>query len=162
MTSGFALIPAGTHVFRIYAAKYDEEFGKIEIKMVNAKGMTHTERFSVKNANDEPNERALGAFSYFARTAMNDYTMEDIDPEELVDHYIRAEVTHSTVPSHNDPNKTITFVNLGEKSPAAQFDTTPCERALTLGKDTDVPSTPNKPAVTEPKKGLDLDALLGQ
>jgi hypothetical protein len=29
MTSGFTLIPEGTYVFRIYAASYDEEFGKI-------------------------------------------------------------------------------------------------------------------------------------
>ena len=36
MTSGFALIPEGTYVFRIYDAKYDEEFGKIEVKLVNA------------------------------------------------------------------------------------------------------------------------------
>ena len=32
MTSGFTLIPEGTYVFRVYAATYDEEFGKIEVK----------------------------------------------------------------------------------------------------------------------------------
>ena len=88
MTSGFALIPEGTYVFRIYEAKYDEEFGKIEIKLVNAAGMTHTERFSIKDKNDELNEKALNAFSYFAKTAMNDFSLEDVDPSELVDHFI--------------------------------------------------------------------------
>lgn len=62
MTSGFTLIPEGTYVFRIYDAKYDEEFGKIEVKLVNAQGMTHTERFSIKDKNDEYNEKALNAF----------------------------------------------------------------------------------------------------
>lgn len=38
MTSGFTLIPEGTYVFRVYGATYDEEFGKIEVKLVNAHG----------------------------------------------------------------------------------------------------------------------------
>ena len=82
MTSGFVIIPEGEYVFRIYDATYDEDFGRIEIKLVNAQGATHTERFSIKDKNDEYNEKALNAFSYFAKTAMNDYTMEDIDPEQ--------------------------------------------------------------------------------
>lgn len=77
MTSCFVIIPEGEYVFRIYDATYDEDFGRIEIKLVNAQGATHTERFSIKDKNDEYNEKALNAFSYFAKTAMNDYTMED-------------------------------------------------------------------------------------
>ena len=107
--------------------------GRIEIKLVNAQGATHTERFSIKDKNDEYNEKALNAFSYFAKTAMNDYTMEDIDPEQLINHYIRAEVVHTKVPSNKDPNKEVTFANLGDKSPADGFDTEPVARALTLG-----------------------------
>ena len=98
MTSGFTLIPEGTYVFRIYDVSYDEEFGKIEIKLVNAAGMTQTERFTIKDKNDEPNEKALNAFSYFAKTAMGDYTLEDIDPMELIDHFIEAEAAFP--PSH--------------------------------------------------------------
>ena len=164
MTSGFALIPEGTHVLRIYEARYDEEFGKIEVKMVNAAGMTHTERFSIKDKNDELNERALNAFSYFAKNAMGDFSLEDIDPEELVDHFIRAEVIHRKNPSNKDPNKTVTFANLGDKSPAEYFDTEPVARALNLGKDTAAPAPAKaQPTaeVAQPKKGLDLDALLG-
>ena len=118
MTSGFVIIPEGEYVFRIYDATYDEDFGRIEIKLVNAQGATHTERFSIKDKNDEYNEKALNAFSYFAKTAMNDYTMEDIDPEQLINHYIRAEVVHTKVPSNKDPNKEVTFANLGDKSPS--------------------------------------------
>ena len=176
MTSGFTLIPEGTYVFRIYDVSYDEEFGKIEIKLVNAAGMTQTERFTIKDKNDEPNEKALNAFSYFAKTAMGDYTLEDIDPMELIDHFIEAEVVHTKLPSNKDPNKTVTFANLGDKAPAEYFDTEPVSRALTLGKDKNAAPAPQKPATTPapapqkqattpapaaPKKGLDLDALLG-
>lgn len=171
MTSGFTLIPEGTYVFRIYAASYDEEFGKIEIKMVTAQGMTHTERFSIKNQDDTFNEGAMNAFSYFAKTAMNDFTLEDIDPEELVDHFIEAEVTHSNFPSKKDPNKTVTFANLGDKAPAEYFDVDPVPQALTLGKTEGGTSTPpkaktaqkaaQKPQETPSSSGLDLDALLG-
>ena len=171
MTSGFTLIPEGTYVFRIYDAKYDEEFGKIEVKMVNAAGMTHTERFSIKDKNDEMNEKALNAFSYFAKTVMGDYSLEDIDPAELVDHFVCAEVVHTKLPSNKDPNKTVTFANLGDKSPAEYFDTEPVAHALTLGKEgattatkagTAAPAPATAPAAQPTAaKGLDLDALLG-
>lgn len=167
MTSGFSLIPEGTYVFRIYAVSYDEEFGKIEIKLVNAQGMTHTERFTIKDKNDELNEKALNAFSYFAKTAMGEYGLEDIDPMELIDHFIEAEVVHTKLPSNKDPNKTVTFANLGDKSPAEYFDTEPVARALTLGKEskTSTPVAPTQAATptpaTAPKKGLDIDSLLG-
>lgn len=170
MTSGFTLIPEGTYVFRVYAATYDEEFGKIEVKLVNAAGMTHTERFSIKDNNDELNEKALNAFSYFAKTVMGDYTLEDIDPAELIDHFICAEVVHTKLPSNKDPNKTVTFANLGDKSPAEYFDTDPVARALTIGKEGATAAAPQKTApaaqitpaqAEQPTKGLDLDALLG-
>lgn len=170
MTSGFMVIPEGVYVFRIYDASYDEEFGKIIVKLVNAQGATHTERFSIKDQNDEVNEKALNAFSFFAKTAMNDFSLEDVDPEELIDHYIRAEVVHTQLPSRKDPTKNVTFANLGDKSPADGFDTEPVARALSMTggeggtapqqkPQTPVAQTPSPAA--EPKKGLDLDALLG-
>lgn len=167
MTSGFALIPEGTYVFRIYDATYDEEFGKIEIKLVNAAGMTHTERFSIKDKNDELNEKALNAFSYFAKTAMNDYSLEDVDPVELIDHFICAEIVHTKLPSDKGPNKTVTFANFGDKSSADGFDTEPVARALSIGRGEgkSTPPAPKQPAAApaaaQPSKGLDLDALLG-
>ena len=165
MTSGFVIIPEGEYVFRIYDATYDEDFGRIEIKLVNAQGATHTERFSIKDKNDEYNEKALNAFSCFAKTAMGDYALEDVDPEELIDHYIRAEVVHTKVPSNKDPNKEVTFANLGDKSPADGFDTEPVARALTIGRGGNTKptafATPKQSAAPTTAKGLDLDALLG-
>lgn len=169
MTSGFVVIPEGEYVFRIYDVIHDEEFGKIEVKLVNAQGATHTERFTLKDSNDEYNEKALNAFSYFAKTAMNDYALEDVDPEELIDHYIRTEVVHTTQPNRNNPGKNITFANLGDKSPADGFDTEPVARAMTIGRGNGnttkaapkATTSAPKQTATAPKKGLDLDALLG-
>jgi hypothetical protein len=161
MTNGFVLIAEGTYVFRIYDATYDEEFGKIKVKMVTAQGMTHEERFSIKDSNDEINEGALNAFSYFAKTAMNDFGLEDVDPDELLGYYIRAEVVHTIVPSNKDPKKTVTFANLGDKSPADGFDTEPVARALSLGKEKGANAPAPKQEPAEPTKGLDLDELLG-
>ena len=161
MTSGFSLIPEGEYVFRIYDATYDEDFGRIEVKLVNAQGATHIERFSIKNSEDEYNEGALNAFSFFAKTAMNDYTMEDIDPAQLINHYIRAEVLHTKTPSKKDPTKTVTFANLGDKSPADGFDTEPVARALELGNADSAPAQPRKAPSAPVSTGLDIDALLG-
>ena len=140
MTGGFQTIPEGEQVLKITAAEYDEEFGKAIFTLANVKGATCQERFSLLNQDNTPNEKALNAFSFFAKNAMNDFDMEDVDPTELVGHYIKAEVIHNKVPSTKEPGKMITFVNLGNKSPADGFE--------------------SAPAATKPA-GLDLSALLG-
>lgn len=160
MTSGFTVCPEGVHIFRIYKVDYDPEFGKLTIYLVNAKGITHIERFSLFNNLGEANEKAYNAFSYFAKTALNDYSLESIDHSDLVGHYIKAEVVHTVSPSTKDPSKTMTFANLTNKWVADGFDTTPVARALTLETaETEQPKEESsKPT---PAKGLDLDSLLG-
>ena len=142
MTGGFQMIPEGEQVLKITKAEYDEDFGKAIFTLENAKGQTCQERFSLLNQDGSPNEKALGAFSFFAKTALNDFDIEDVDPEELVGHYLRAEVIHKKVPSNKDPNKMTTFTNLGDKSPADGFDGAPA------------------PAPAPKASGLDLAALL--
>ena len=142
MTGGFQMMPEGEQVLKITKAEYDEDFGKAIFTLENAKGQTCQERFSLLNQDGSPNEKALGAFSFFAKTALNDFDIEDVDPEELVGHYIKAEVIHNKVPSTKDPSKMMTFVNLGSKSPADGFD--------------GAPAAPKTKA-----SGLDLSALLG-
>lgn len=140
MRGGFTLIPEGRHIFYIEAVKYDEDFGKIEIRMTTADGTKYTERYSIRTASGELNETALTAFSYFAKNAMNDFTMEDVDPADMVGHYIEAEVIHRKVPSRDDPGKELTFANLGDKSPASGFE--------------------GAEAPSESATGLDIEALL--
>lgn len=155
LTSGFQMIPEGVHIFRIYDVKYDTDFGKLEILMVNAKGITHTERFTLMNAQGGMNEKACNAFSFFAKTALDDFSLEEIDPAILINHYIKGEITHTKLPSTKDPNKTVTFANMGEKWSADGFDTTPVEKALTLGK---VAEKPKAEPIT--KEAVDLNSLL--
>ncbi len=162
MTSGVTLCPEGEHIFRIYKVDYDEEFGKLVVHLVNAQGITHQERFTLMGGNGQINEGACNAFSFFAKTALNDFSLEAVDPQMLVDHYIKAEVTHTKLPSNKDPNKTITFANLGDKWTAEGFDTTPVSKALTLGKETATPTAvpTAQPTPAPATTGLDLNALL--
>ena len=82
LTEGFTLIPEGTHVFKITEVNYKEDFGKMEVVMQTAKGQKHIERFSLLNKDGEPNQGGLNAFSYFAKTALDDFTVKDIDDQE--------------------------------------------------------------------------------
>ncbi len=165
LTNGFVLIPEGTYVFLIYGATYDEDFGKIEIKLVTSKGLTHTERFTIKDSTGKLNENALGAFSYFAKTAMNDFEMEDIAPEELIGHFIEAEVIHTQSASKKNPEKTVTFANLGDKAPSNGFAEDPSARVMELFNQEQTKKHPGKSVAKAPSpkasSGLDLDALLG-
>lgn len=149
LSDGFSLIPEGIHIFQITDVVYKEEFGKLEVKMKTAKGQSHTERFSLMKSDGSMNEGAINAFSYFAKTALNDYTLTEIDHRDLVGCFIECIVEHDVLPSNKDPNKTVTFVRLTDKSPADGFNE-------------DV--APPKKTGAAPKKAsstIDLDVLLG-
>lgn len=140
LTDGFSLIPEGTHVFQITDVDYKEQYGKLEITMKTAKGQSHIERFSLIKDSGAINEGAYNAFSFFAKTALNDFSVSEIEPDKLVGHYMKCEVTHDTVPSKKDPSKVFTFARLGDKSPADGFEGN---------------------TVTAPTGGYDLNSLLG-
>lgn len=94
--STFSLIPEGTHTFKVMEVndtKY-EDFGKIEVKLQTAKGETHVETFTLIKANGDLNEGALKAWSYFARTCLNNFRADEIDTQDIVGCYITATVKH--------------------------------------------------------------------
>ena len=155
MTSGFALVPEGTHVFRIYNVDYDQTFGKLVVHMVTAQGITHRERFGLMKQDGTMNDGACNAFSFFAKTALNDFGLAEIDHADLINHYIKADVSYTEVPSTKEEGKMVKFPKLSNFSTATAFDTTPTPKALTLGT-TDATPTPT-PAST----GVDLASLLG-
>jgi hypothetical protein len=96
--STFTLISEGTHTFKIMEVddtKY-EDFGKIAVKLQTAKGETHTENFTLIKANGDLNEGALKAWSYFARTCLNNFRADEIDTQDIVGCYITATVKHET------------------------------------------------------------------
>lgn len=149
----FAPIPEGIHIFRIYDVEYDETFGRVQIHLVNAKGRVHTERFTIMREDGSMIDGACNALSYFAKTALNNHDLTEIDHSELINHYIKAKVEHTVQPNRNDPSKTVTFIKLTDKWSADGFDTEPCEKALTLGNDAPAPQT-------DLNTGVDLNSLL--
>lgn len=151
MTSGFTRVPEGTHVFRIYNVEYDPTFGKIVVHLVTAQGITHREYFGLIGKDGNANEGACNAFSFFAKTTLNDFSLAEIDHADLINHYVKATATHSVVDSTTEPGKTKTFVNLSNYEVAHEFDEKPVEKALTLG---------TTPPVTEAKT-TNLASLLG-
>jgi len=152
LSEGFTIIPEGVHAFQITEVNYKEDFGNMEVVMQTASGQKHTERFSLLDKNGNPNQGALNAFSYFAKTALNDYDLTEIDHEDLIGHFIRCGVEHEAVPSKRNPNRTVTFIRLGDKEPCDGFD--------------DAPGTAHAPkntasAVSASGQHFDLDSLLG-
>ena len=80
---GFSLIPEGWHEFKITKVDYDEKFGKMEIELVTKNGQKHTERFTLLDNTGEINQKAINAFSFFARVAMNNFQIDSLDHETL-------------------------------------------------------------------------------
>ena len=152
----FTPVPEGVHIFRIYDVEYDVTFGKVKVCMVNAKGRTHIAQYSTLNNDGSINEVACNSLGYLARAAINDDNLVEIDHAQLIDKYIQTTVTHNVQPNRNDPSKTVTFINLSETKSADGFDTEPCEKALTLGKDKKAEPV----AQEQPTEGMDLNALL--
>ena len=155
LTEGFSLIPEGTHVFQITAVNYKEAFGKMEVTMQTQDGSKHIERFSLLKSNGEPNEGALNAFSYFAKTALNDFTLTEIDHEDLLGCFIECDIEHDVQPNKNKPDTTITFARLADKRPSEGWE----EEAAP----TPAPAKKTAPAKTQAgkKPAMDLKSLLG-
>ena len=154
LSDGFTLIPKGVQVFQITEVKYKEDFGKMEVTMKTAKGQKHVERFSLLNKDGSPNEGALNAFSYFAKVALNDFDLTEIEHEDLVGHFIRCDVDHEEVESNRTPGKMMTFARLGDKEPADGFDETPTAPAPAKEKEAPVEKS-------EGEKSFDLNSILG-
>lgn len=159
LTEGFSLIPEGTHIFCITAVNYKEAFGKLEVTMQTKGGSKHIERFSLLKSDGSPNEGALNAFSYFAKTALDDFELSEIDHEDLVGCFIECDVEHEVQENKNKPGKTVTFVRLAEKRPSEGWDDEEAPKTTPAKKTAPAPA----PAVTKKagKPAMDLAALLG-
>lgn len=118
---GFTLIPEGRYVFKITEVEYKEDFGKMSISLQTKDGKKHTETFSLIKNNGETNEGALKAFSYFARVALNNYNLDEIDHEDLKGCYIEATVRHEEFESNKEAGKMLKSARLGDWESASGF-----------------------------------------
>ncbi len=128
LSAGFTTIPEGEHIFKIVSCTYKEKFGKIEVNLVNQDGQKHTERYNVKS------EGGLNAFSFMAKTALQDFSLTEIDHEDLVGKFFKGDVEHTVQPHRDDPNKTVTFINIKNKSEADGFGDSAAEPTATENK----------------------------
>ena len=120
---GFSLIPEGSTIFKVVGvddSKY-EDFGKLAVKLQTAKGETHTENFSLIKKTGELNEGALRAWSYFARTCLNNFRADEIDTQDIVGCYIQATVKHEEFESNKEPGKMLKSARLNDYTTATGF-----------------------------------------
>ena len=150
---GYTPIPEGEHIFKVVKSTYDEDFGKLEVELITASGQRHTERFNLIGNDGEINEKAQNAFSFFAKTALNNYNLEEIDHEDIVGCYIKCRVEHDVLPSRNDPARTVTFCRLTYIESASGFENEEAE--------TPTPSEAKSTPSAKKNSKIDLDDLLG-
>ena len=118
---GFTLIPEGVTTFKIVGVEYKEDFGKMKVSMQTKSGTKHTEQFTLLDNNGEVNDGALKAFSYFAKTALNNYELDEIDESDLIGCYITATVKHEEFESNKTPGRMLKSVRLNDYTVAAGF-----------------------------------------
>lgn len=118
---GFSLIPEGTTTFKIVGVEYKEDFGKMKVELQTKGGQKHFENFSLLTKSGEVNEGALKAFSYFAKTALNNYSLDEIDEEDLIGCYITATVKHEEFESNKEPGKMLKSARLNDYAVAVGF-----------------------------------------
>ena len=120
--SAFVIIPEGEHIFKVTGINYDEDFGKMEVTLTTAEGLSMTETYNLLTADGETNTKAYNAFSFFAKTALNNFSLDEIDTDDLIGCYFKATVTHDKIPSKKDPAKMLTFAHITDRTPASGFD----------------------------------------
>ena len=54
-SSGFTLIPEGTHIFKVTGVTYKKLYGKMEVYLETKEGLKHTERYSLMDKNGQDN-----------------------------------------------------------------------------------------------------------
>lgn len=119
---GFTLIPEGVTTFKVVEVEYDEDFGKMRVHLQTKSGQKHTEQFMLLKNDGEVNEGALKAFSYFAKTCLNNYELDEIDEQDIVGCYITATVTHREYESNKEPGKMLKSAQLNDYTVAVGFD----------------------------------------
>lgn len=129
--AGFIAEEGKDVLLKVTKAEYNEEFGRINVTLSNAKGESISNRYQIRR-NGKINEGALKAFSYFARQCVGHY-VEDIDPEELVGKYILADIVGFESDRTDDDGEPIIYYNIDKvystpqtfKTTAVESDDTP-------------------------------------
>jgi hypothetical protein len=93
----FTPIPEGTYIFKITKVENKPDFGKLNVTMKTQAGKVHVELFNLFDKSGLPNPVAEFKVALFVKTVMNDFTLDgDFNEQEMVGHYVKADVEHNT------------------------------------------------------------------
>lgn len=98
----FSLIPEGTYNFTVTSVEYKSDFGKLNLQYTATNGQVFYDRYGLKNSKGGVNTGANKAFSFTAKSIMGDFSMDAIDPDELLDMEFTATVVHHESDAIND------------------------------------------------------------
>lgn len=112
------IIAEGEHILQITKVEDKSMFGKLEFTLRNAKGQFVNNNFR----NLDTNPKAVNAMSYFVRCALDDFTVEEIEPKDLVGKYVKCEITHNKGSKVTFANITSTSTLSDEDKDAIGFD----------------------------------------
>ena len=119
--TGYTRIPEGWHTFEVIESEYKEDFGKLTITLKTENGLNHKETFTLINAMGETNEKAVNAFTMFAKNCMNDFSLTQVDEQKLVGRKLRGRIEYVEGTKIN-PKTGKKYVNISmvEKKPVVQ------------------------------------------
>lgn len=101
-------------LLKITKAAYDQDFGRVEITLENAKGESINNNYGLLSADGSTNDGALKAFSYFARVAVGDWGRDDIEDEEMVGRFIRADIVMVEGKKESKDGRKLSFANISK------------------------------------------------
>lgn len=119
--TGYTRIPEGWHTFEVIDSEYNQDFGKLTIKLRTENGLEHKESFTLTNGMGEPNEKAVNAFTMFAKNCMNDFSLKEVDEQDLIGRKLRGRIEYVEGTKIN-PKTGKNYVNVAmvEKEPISQ------------------------------------------
>ena len=148
LTGGFTIMPEGVHILCIKKIEYDESFGRMSITMENAEGQKHFENFRFLDSTGADNQKALSAFSALAKAAIGDNDAEEVDTDELLGCFVKAEICHREYEDKDGKTKTAT-----QKAPNTFWET-PSDEEIEVFQSSKKPE--------KPKPKMDLHSILGR
>lgn len=112
-SNGMFIKEAGKKVLlQITKANYDQEFGKVELEFKNERGEIINENYNLMANDGSINEPALKAFSYFTRVAMGDWGIQEVEEEELIGQWLRADIKMTKGSKPDKEGNAIYFANI--------------------------------------------------
>ena len=110
--AGFIDKAAKNELLKITSCEYNPDFGKVTMTLADQSGKVMNNNFNLLNADGSNNEGALKAFSYFAKVALGDWDRDDVEDTDLINCYIRGDISLNEGKEKSKTGETMWFANL--------------------------------------------------